>query len=75
MTPTICKKCKFFLIGKEHRKTPRELVWYNLYCKASPLAPAVDPVLGGTVYDNDLPYEHCRDVNTAGHCPKFEQEW
>lgn len=76
---TICAKCKHFL-GKE-RGTPREDIWYNHFCTASPRKVEIDPVTGKERYYavNDLGQEYythekymfCRDVN-KGNCPKFE---
>ena len=76
----ICAKCAN-LMRLEPMSSPRYDVWYNLICKASPLAESVDLTTGGVGYKkvNDLgteyytenPYEYCREVNTDGECSKF----
>jgi len=81
MTPkTLCIKCANHM-RLENSDSPRYNVWYNQLCKASPLEEAIDPVtgesgykdindLGGIVFQDDTPYQYCREIN-KGNCLKF----
>lgn len=69
---TICTQCKHYLKGRG----------YNRFCKAHPLATAIDPVDGETKHylgDRSIvgtftsdKYRQCRAINT-GKCPKFQK--
>ncbi len=78
---TFCKNCSNFInldVG-----SPRENVWYNHLCAASPLPTRIDPFDGNEkpFSKNDLGQEHpsrhwfeyCRDVNN-GECQKYSSE-
>jgi len=78
---TICYKCKYF-----HNAEPcgyRNNIWYNHFCKASPLKTDIDPVTGrmSFVTENclgkgaytDRRFAYCRDIN-EGNCKKYEKK-
>lgn len=76
---TICRKCVHFL-GKD-ATSPRKDVWYNHFCKASPLPTRIDPYDGkekpcgvndlGGAYFTENKFQYCRDVND-GACTKWK---
>ena len=76
---TVCTQCVHFI--NREPDSPREQVWYNHLCEATPLPTKVDPYDGKTkpYGSNDLGGEYftenqsryCRDVND-GTCPKFQ---
>ncbi|MGE0626815.1 MAG: hypothetical protein AB7O43_03260 [Hyphomicrobiaceae bacterium] len=79
-TPTtFCTKCLHFM--NREPEGARKDIWYNHYCKASPLKRRIDPLDGvskphttnsfGMHIFVDEEYQHCRDVND-GNCPKFQ---
>ena len=76
---TICALCQSFL--NLEPDSPREDVWYNHLCKASPLEERVDPVTGkpgfaatsdlGQDFVSDRQYQYCHNVN-KGFCPLYK---
>jgi len=71
---TICTRCKHFYQRSE--------VWYDQFCKASPLEKRVDPIDGrvkcfgvndlGNSYSTHNGYHYARNINTDGKCEKYE---
>ena len=78
---TICFGCKHHLEVRDARNIT---IWYNQFCKASPLPKAIDPVTGksgysqtndlGDTHISDQKFHYCRTINTRGNCPKFEKK-
>jgi hypothetical protein len=76
---TICKTCAHF--HNREPSGPRSHVWYNHFCKATPLPTKIDPYDGatkaysvndlGSEYFTDDKFERCRKVND-GRCPKWK---
>ena len=76
---TICIKCEHFV--NLEPASPREHIWYNHLCKASPLPTKIDPYDGktkrytvnglGNEYFTENQFEYCRNVND-GKCSKFQ---
>lgn len=66
----ICYKCKHFMNAEP--TGPRCDIWYNHFCKASPLKKFTNPVTGMEETNTDTGFEHCREVN-KGDCPKYEE--
>lgn len=76
---TVCYQCKHF--HNEEPTGPRKDIWYNHFCKASPLPIAMNPVTGemqskssndlGTTIYTDRGFKFCRDVND-GNCELWE---
>ena len=77
----VCSRCEHF--QNLEPGSPREDVWYNHLCKASPLPTARDPYDGterpytynslGMRYFTEHGYNYCRDVNTDGKCSEFQR--
>ena len=77
---TVCTTCLHFY--NREPGGPREHVWYNHLCKASPLPTKVDPYDGvvksygmndlGMEYFSGEKFAYCRDVND-GKCPKWQR--
>lgn len=78
---TVCYECVHF--KNLEPRSPREHVWYNHVCTATPLPVQRDPVTGQlqNVSRNDLgreiftdqPFQFCREIN-KGNCPLFEKK-
>lgn len=76
---TICYNCIHFFNNEPN--SPRQDVWYNHLCRASPRQPIADPVTGksgykgvndlGGEYITDEPYDYCRKLN-KGLCLLYE---
>ena len=76
---TVCYDCKHF--HNEETSGPRKDIWYNHYCKASPLPMEMNPVTGeiqatctndlGTKIYTDRGFRFCRDIND-GNCELWE---
>jgi len=62
---TICAKCEHHLSSS--------YIWYENFCKASPISDTIDPVTGKTEYELGVnKYRFCRDVN-KGDCKLFKK--
>lgn len=79
----VCKECVYFLNTAEVG-TPQEGIWYNHFCKATPLPVKRDPYdgvekcygvndLGTQYFVTDQEFEYIRKVNKDGNCPKFHR--
>lgn len=76
---SVCTKCRSFM--NLEPGSPREHIWYNHLCKATPLPTAIDPYDGktkpcgvndlGNKYFTENQFQYCRNVN-EGNCPKFQ---
>mgnify|MGYP001606881511 CR=1 FL=1 len=76
---TICTHCVHFM--NLDPGSPREHIWYNHLCKATPLPTKVDPYDGktkahsvndlGGEYFTENQFQYCRNVND-GRCPNFQ---
>lgn len=76
---TICTECAYFY--NKEPGSPREDVWYNHLCQASPLPMGRDPYDGkmkpcnqnsfGEKYFTSEKYNYCRDTNPKGECNLF----
>jgi hypothetical protein len=67
MKTTICLKCKNCINQSKNQIDP---IWYQLYCKATPFPDTVDYTTG----IREGGYKHCRDINTDGKCPKYQEK-
>jgi|GEM_PF-2889173 len=80
-----CINCRF--LRNKEPNSPREHVWYNHLCTASPLERKRDPYDGKLKHcamnSSGLPYfleeredgfMHSRDVNIDGTCPKYQRK-
>ncbi len=78
---TICYACRHF--KNLEPNSPRQDVWYNHICTASPRKQDKDPVTGrimsvgvnaaGDTYYTEERFAYCRDIN-KGSCEKYGEK-